>query len=297
MADNSGKWKYTALQGFFAHYDGPTGPSHEATTTPGLGLLPRTYPTDSDFDPDGTKQPWERFAFYLSHLNQTAPPGTSYKLFYTARHGEGFHNVKEAEVGTEAWEAYWAKLEGDGKITWSDACLTEKGTAQAKEMHTFWAESSSTLSLPLPKKHYASPLARCLDTCALAFSDLPSPAPEFKPIIKEMARERLGVHTCDRRHPRSWIERNYGEVFSLEDGFAEEDELWRPDVRETLGEHAGRIARLLDGLWEDEEEEEIVSLTVHSGSILAMYEVVGHPEVRVAPGAVVPLFVKGERVV
>ena len=74
------------------------------TTLPGLGLIDRVYETDEAFDPRREKHGWERFAHYLDHLNETGGGTAVYKLLYAARHGEGYHNVKEAEVGTAAWE-------------------------------------------------------------------------------------------------------------------------------------------------------------------------------------------------
>jgi hypothetical protein len=67
-------------------------------------LLDRVYETDEAFDPHREKQSWERFAHYLDHLNETGGGKTVYKLLYTARHGQGYHNVKEREVGTALWE-------------------------------------------------------------------------------------------------------------------------------------------------------------------------------------------------
>lgn len=196
-------------------------------------------------------------------------------------------------------QSHWAKLDGDGTITWADAHLTPRGEAQARAMRTFWADAASTLHLPLPPRHYASPLARCLDTCVLAFSGggggdgpaLPEGA-RFAPVVKELLRERLGVHTCDRRRSRTWIRETHP-VFAFEEGFAEEDGLWRPDVRETLAEHAVRVEAFLEDLF-GSESAPIVSVTAHSGTILALWEVIGHAEVRVAPGAIVPVLIKAK---
>ncbi len=158
-------------------------------------------------------------------------------------------------------------------------------------MNTFWADAASTLDLPLPPRFYASPLARCLETCELTFSGLTLPRP-FEPVIKELIRERLGIHTCDRRRTRSWIVENHP-AFEPETGFSEEDILWRPDVRETLEEHVVRVEGFLEDLFASDTAQ-IVSVTAHSGTILALYEAIGHAEVRLEPGAVIPLLVKAE---
>jgi broad specificity phosphatase PhoE len=164
-------------------------------------------------------------------------------------------------------------------------------------MKTFWEDAAANTKLPLARRHYCSPHARCLETCELAFSTLALPpgagaVPPFKPLVKEHIRERMGVHTCDRRRTRSWIRESHP-IFEVEEGLTEEDELWRPDVRETLGEHAVRIQAFLDGLFAGDDEP-IVSVTCHSGSVVALYKVVGHPEVRVAPGAIIPVLIKAD---
>ncbi len=76
----------------------------QETTLPGLGLIDRAYETDEAFDPRQEKPGWERFAHHLNRLNEAGGGKTVYKLLFAARHGEGYHNVKEAEVGTAEWE-------------------------------------------------------------------------------------------------------------------------------------------------------------------------------------------------
>lgn len=47
---------------------------------------------------------WQRFEHELGTLNAQAPTGTSYRLLFLGRHGEGVHNVAEAFYGTKAWD-------------------------------------------------------------------------------------------------------------------------------------------------------------------------------------------------
>lgn len=162
-------------------------------------------------------------------------------------------------------------------------------------MKVFWQDASSTLRLPLPGAHYSSPHARCLQTCELSFSGMALPSGEiapFKPVVRELIRERLGAHTCDRRGTRTWIRDNYPS-FAVEDDFPEQDELWQPNVRETLAEHAVRVEAFLDDLFTNESAT-ICSITAHSGTFLALYSAVGHKAVQVAPGNVVPVLIKAE---
>jgi len=293
MASRTAKFRFTAVVGFFEQ-DTQTGPQ-ETTTLPGLGLIRQPYESDAAVSIPSTD--WERFVYYLNQLNNSEGDNVKYKLVFAARHGEGYHNVMEAKVGTVEWERYWARLDGDGETVWADAHLTGKGIDQANTMKTFWVNSSVSVGLPLPRRHYSSPLTRCLQTCERAFTDLrptKSVAPPFKPIIKEMIRERLGIHTCDRRSAGAVIER-YHPIFSFEEGFSNDDVLWVPDVRETLEEHTLRIETFLEDLFSNDDEE-IISVTAHSGTILALYKAIGHAEVRVAPGAIVPVLIKAERV-
>jgi hypothetical protein len=115
--------QYTTITGFFAQDD----PSTDASTfnyvashllrcnmtmytdvfvqaTSNLGLLNRTYPTDSEYDPKGAKTQWQRFEYYAEHLTKTASKKEQYKVLYMGRHGEGYHNVAETFYGTPAWD-------------------------------------------------------------------------------------------------------------------------------------------------------------------------------------------------
>jgi hypothetical protein len=55
---------------------------------------------------------------------------------------------------------------------------------------------------------------------------------EFVPTVKELFREAMGVHTCDRRSSKTEIKKAFP-GFVFEEGFKEEDELWSKSLRET----------------------------------------------------------------
>jgi broad specificity phosphatase PhoE len=228
-----------------------------------------------------------------------------YKLLYLARHGEGYHNVAESYYSMKEWDNYWSKQDGNGTITWADAELTPTGEAQALTAGDFWKEALTdpAVATEPPGRYYVSPLARTLQTAELTWGALGDALPAerpFEPVVVERFRETLGVHTCDRRHPKSWIAA-HAPSFAIENGFTEEDELWRPDVRESLLDEEIRARKALDGVFDrgdggKGEGEAFVSVTSHSGAIAALLRVVGHREFRLETGGVIAAFVKGERV-
>lgn len=190
-------------------------------------------------------------------------------------------------------QRYWARLEGDGSTVWLDASLTRKDEQQAIVLKVFWTEAIESSKVPAPERYYSSPLTRCLHTVSLTFGDIPLPSDRpFKPVVKEALREIHGVHTCDKRSTRSHIQSHFPS-FEIEPGFAEKDELWQPDRRETVEERVPLMRQLLAEVFEDSNAT-FVSLTTHSGAIRALYATIGHPDVWVAAGAVVPLVVRME---
>ncbi|KAJ8105662.1 hypothetical protein ONZ43_g7338 [Nemania bipapillata] len=285
---------YQAVSGFFELTEAPTGPAHRATTTPRLGLINRSYPTDVQFDPANEKTQWERFIYFLEQQNKEEKGDAQYKLIFYIRHGEGFHNVKESQVGREAWdrvENHWSHLDGDGTSNWVDAFLTDKGKQQAQSLNDFWRESVQNLRIPVPQICYTSPHARCLETTKIAYNGIHAlESQDFKPIIKEMLRERSGLHTCDRRRTRTWIANNYPE-YDIEAGFSEEDELWSATERETESDVEYRVKTLLDDVF-SASDASILSFTAHSGLIHGLHAITKHRDVWIAPGAMVPLLIK-----
>ena len=151
-------------------------------------------------------------------------------------------------------------------MTWADAHLTEAGIAQALKANTFWASQISTQKIPVPESYYSSPLTRCLDTANLTFSNLPLPGSHpFIPTIKELFREVIGVHTCDRRSSKSFIRERYPE-WKFEEGFKEEDPLWSASERESDEAMDVRSRRALDDVFESDGNTWI-SISSHSGEI------------------------------
>ena len=260
---------YTTVTGYFLQ-DLPTT---NATTfkfqTTNFGLLNRTYPTDPAYDPQERKTQWQRFARQVTQLNRHAPYGTHYKLLYMGRHGEGYHNAAESYYGTPAWNCYYSEKDGNSTVTWADAHLTPNGVAQALSNNAFWAAEIKTQKIPTPQSYYTSPLTRCLATANLTFVglDLPKKYP-FVPEVKELLREGISGHTCDRRSSKSYIKQSFP-TYKIESGFSENDKLWEALHGETQLDQDIRSKTVLDQIF-SMDDNTYVSITSHSGEIASI---------------------------
>ena len=67
-------------------------------------------------------------------------------------------------------------------------------------------------------------------------------------------REHNGVHTCDKRRTRSEIQAAFPE-YSFEEGFAENDQLWTPDYRETYDDIDRRARHVLDMIFHNDKKQ------------------------------------------
>lgn len=217
-------------------------------------------------------------------------------MLFLGRHGEGEHNVAEARYGTRAWDCYWSYLDGADGLVWSDAHLTPTGEQQALAVHALWA-TQLALGMPPPDRYVVSPLTRTVQTADLSFKGLELPEGQgYKPYVKELLREALGVHTCDRRSPLSALKKAHPHL-AFEPGFSDPDTLWQPDYREPPSARRYRLAVLLDEVFAETDDADVfLSLTSHSGAIGSMLEVLGHREFRLETGGVVPVVVWAERV-
>ncbi|KAM5463461.1 putative phosphoglycerate mutase pmu1 [Microsporum audouinii] len=284
--------EYSTVPGYFMQDDPATDPSTFDYAKSGFGLIDQVYDTDEAFDPDQKVSPWARFEHKVRSLNHHAPSNTRFAVLFLGRHGQGFHNVAEAFYGTAAWDSYWSKLDGNGTITWSDAHLTEEGVNQAKVARDTWATQMKK-SVPLPEAYYTSPLDRCLATAKITFSELQLPATKpFVPTVKELLRETLGVHTCDRRSSKQYIESTYP-TYKIEPGFSPTDILWDPEVREPDAARDVRLKKLLDDIFVHDRST-IMSLTAHGGAIRSILNVIGHRDFALQTGSVLPVLIRAE---
>jgi broad specificity phosphatase PhoE len=163
-------------------------------------------------------------------------------------------------------QCYWSLQDGNGTITWSDALLTPAGVAQAQKANQFWHSQILTQKIPTPESYYTSPLLRCTATALTTFSGLELPLNRpFVPTIKELFRESIGAHTCDRRSSKSVIHANYP-TWPFEEGFEEEDPLWSATERETDEAQDQRSRVVLDDVFSTDDKT-YISISSHSGQI------------------------------
>ena len=74
-------------------------------------------------------------------------------------------------------------------------------------------------------------------------------------VFRKNLREEYGEHTCDLRRPRSAIAEEFPPpTYGFEDGFTEEDVLWKADERETKEHVRSRARQVLDRIFAQEEE-------------------------------------------
>ncbi|KAE8374260.1 histidine phosphatase superfamily [Aspergillus bertholletiae] len=287
-------FKFTTVTGYFLQDDPNTDPDNFDYVTSNFGLIPRSYNSDTEFDPESRKTQWERFAYHISKLNRESNPETQFKLLFLGRHGEGVHNVAERRYGTELWDCYWSLQDGDETGTWVDARLTDVGISQAETANQAWKTQIEN-KIPSPESYYVSPLNRCLATASITFRNLGLPLTEpFRPVIKELLRETIGLHTCDSRSSKTAIAEEYPE-YQFEAGFAEEDPLYDSELRESDSARDVRLRNLLLDVFAHDAST-VVSLTAHSGAITSVLEVVGHRRFALMTGAVIPVLVRAERV-
>lgn len=248
---------------------------------------------------DSSPGHWEKFQLNITALNAKGAPKNSIKVFFLGRHGEGYHNVAEAKYGTPAWDDHWSKLDGDGTIVWGpDALLTPLGVQQAEAAHDKWTNEIPS-GIPVPTVFYSSPLTRASRTLEITWTGITLPNgtddcnlhPSHKVLIAENCREVYGVHTCDKRHPKSWIAENFPS-WTFNKGFTEEDELWTPDNRETDDHVNARALSILENIWAVYPDETYISITAHSGFIGGFLRVVGRGTYSLPTGAVIAIVVR-----
>ena len=259
---------YTTVTGYFLQDEASTNATTFNFITTNFGLINQTYTNDSGRNHPNSTQ-WQRFSNQVSLLNHQAPHGVEYKVLFMGRHGDGYHNDAQAFYGTPAWNCYYSEMNGNATVTWSDAHLSPLGVTQALAVNAFWTTEIETQKIPTPQSYYTSPLTRCLQTANYTFNGLDLPARNpFIPEIKELFREGISGHTCDRRSNRTYIHDSFPS-YRIEPGFTENDQLWQALHGETSVDQAIRSKTVLDQVFSTDGST-YISITSHSGEIASI---------------------------
>ncbi|KAJ5735262.1 uncharacterized protein N7483_000387 [Penicillium malachiteum] len=285
-------FKFSAVPGFFLQDEPTTDPATFDYAASNFGLIVR--------EDNSLHTQWQNFTQEIQKLNALGGESVCYKVLFLGRHGEGVHNVAEVRYGTKKWDTdqsyvkeYWSLLDGDEYGSWVDAHLTPVGKAQAQTAYDTWATQIQN-GIPYPQSYYVSPLHRTCETAQITFQGLDMPLTrQFRPLIKELLRETLGEHTCDRRSKASEIKADFPE-YQFEAGFSEDDLLWDPKIRETDEDRDARLTEFLNDIFATDDNI-FLSLTAHSGAITSILNIVGHRAFRLQTGAVIPVVVQAER--
>ncbi|RCK64513.1 hypothetical protein Cantr_00375 [Candida viswanathii] len=282
---NPTRWEFSTVPGIFKQSLEETDESTFDTIMDHFGIIPT----------------WDNIIHQLHSLNESSDNNVQYKLFFLARHGQGYHNVKFAE-DPEGWPTKWRGKYTDGRLTWGpDPELTELGVEQARDNNKFWKHEllnnqHRNRDLIMPTRFFLSPMKRSATTLVNTWKDIVD-LNEKKPVIQEVWRETIGTATCNQRRLKSEMAKDYEPFgFQIEPGFEEDDIYWKPDARETLAEQAMRQYKGLSRLFDDYPEDEIVSITSHGNSIKAQLMVFGHRAFAIGTGGFIPVFVKGVKV-
>ena len=287
-----GEYTYSIIPSTFAQSLPSTDPLSFDYTTNNFGLI--APPGSQGAGSSSVTSQWQQLEQRLHDLNASAPQGTSYKLLYLARHGQGTHNLASAHYGTAVWESHIGRQVSDpifGNLV--DPLLTPVGVAQVERARDFFLRALPQ-GLPVPDVWYVSPLNRCLSTARITWAPLLEKGvlKEWKPVVKENIREILGVNTCDKRSTVSSLRPRYPEM-QFETGMSEQDELWQADYRETFDEVDVRVRKIMDFIWD--KKQQVVSITSHSCWTRGALRVLGHREYKVQTGEVLPVLVKGSK--
>jgi broad specificity phosphatase PhoE len=141
-----------------------------------------------------------------------------------------------------------------------DSPLTNKGREQALSLQPVVQGMKVK-----PELVVFSPLCRALQTGMLVFESLARKVPF---LAHELVRELTGVHTCDRRRPRSQ-QANEFPLVDFSHIETEEDVNFHADDRETKVQLADRIYKFLE--WLETRKETHVGVSGHSVWLLTIF--------------------------
>ncbi len=91
--------------------------------------------------------------------------------------------------------------------------------------------------------------------------------------MKELFREGISGHTCDRRGTKTYIHDVFP-AYKIEPGFSENDLLWKPLQGEVQVDENIRSKTVLDEVFSSDDST-YISITSHSGEIASILQGMG----------------------
>ncbi|ODN76564.1 hypothetical protein L202_05225 [Cryptococcus amylolentus CBS 6039] len=286
LEERKHEFAYEVVQGFFIQ-NGPK-PKHvefEEQLKKSFGLI------------DESPERWQNLKSSVKDLQDAAPEGVSYKVFFLGRHGQGWHNLASDNFSKKEWEARIARTYPTADdLPWGpDPYLTPLGISQAQAINACWT-AQAPLGAPVKQGEmvwYCSPFTRTGQTLMESWKGLVGDGSEVE--VREDWRECYGLFVCDQRSTKSVIQERFP-TFKIEPGFSEQDDLWKAEDRETEEHMQLRARRGLDRIFGAEgPEETYISITGHTAIFRNFLAVVGHQPYRLATGEMIPVVVKATR--
>jgi len=189
------------------------------------------------------------------------------KLIHFQRHGEGYHNLISAlyreAVGTFDVYDPDPKANPLASTVLIDSPLTHRGYEES-------AARQVEASACNPEVIIVSPLQRAVQTALITFEKQYHNGVPF--VAHEGCRERLGLHTCNKRRPLSRTCLDFPQVdFSLVP--SDEDVLWMPGVLEKPIDEANRAYQFMTEFVMTRPEKEM-AIVCHSAWLLNLFNCV-----------------------
>jgi broad specificity phosphatase PhoE len=185
---------------------------------------------------------WVDFEQKLADARNATTPPRDIKVVYFVRHGEGVHNEIEKEFGDAWWDTEAARSE-----KYLDTDLTEFGINDARSKGPPGLKVERAKGMPTIERVVVSTLSRTIQTAQNFFEGYPLASPQF--VSMELCRERLGVHTPNKRVSLTKLKKKFPRVDFAFNGAAvqdEEDVLWTPTHVETDPEIQVRAVQFLE---------------------------------------------------
>jgi broad specificity phosphatase PhoE len=214
-------------------------------------------PRIDDDTPAFSHVPEHGFSLFLAKRTKTV---------HFVRHAEGEHNEADRRAGDDSPVTYST----GGSWRYRDARLTPRGVAQCVTVR------QTLLRDVRPQLVVVSPFSRTLQTAHVMFGGGGAPF-----LVHDLARERSGRFTCDKRRTRSEIVAEMGPVYEYTNdridfdrfGYPTEDDPYWTEDREPSDAVTSRAVAFMQWLATRPETE--IAVVTHSSWLKHLFRAFG----------------------